>query len=169
MNLDTKFYEDIGKLKSDIDNVSTSVNRLCDVVDKLSPKIAKVSQQMDDSIDRDARADVLIQKISIEINDLSHIQKNHSKIIGEHAIKIDGLVEIATIVKTSKTFTRSIVWFITAIFSIVIGIFGVDAALDANTKRGIEKDNLELRRIQLQAEIDQEKKKDEYTKKKWEK
>lgn len=169
MNIDNQFYEDIGKLKSNVDNLSIDVRRLCEVVDKSSISLSKISIQLESSIEMVDKTTNIINKISTDISQISNVQSLHTISIDIHDKKIEKLNELATLLKNSRVFTKSIIWFIAAIVSIIVGLLGVESRVNSNIKMATEREYMELKKMQIQAGIEQEKKKDEYTKEKWEK
>lgn len=155
------------KLELNIDHLFDRVEKLCDQIDTSMPLLEKINLRMEDDILRRAASDKLLTKLADDVTQLIYIQRTHSEKISEHDNIISDLNKVAenqrSIIKGWK-----IGW--KAFISICIGgatLWGYIENQKDERSHEAKKEERAQEVMLIMQEIDEKKKRLEYTREKY--
>ena len=161
MSLDSgELREKAGKLRADVDNLTFRVEKLCDRIDSSLPLLSEISVKMNDHMERSKDMGDLLKKSIGDIGSILVIQEKHSDIIETHSMKIKGFEEMSQLVKSAKFYLKTIAGFSLFCFAVAGGWYAYDRNRDRNYAH-------EMSMKKLQFEMEEKKKKADYTREKY--
>ena len=154
------FREKAGKLRADVDNITIRVEKLCDRIDSSLPLLSEISIKMNDHMERSKDMGDLLKKSIGDIGSIIVTQEKHGDIIELHSMKIKGFEEMSQLVKSAKFYLKTIAGVSLFCFAVAGGWYAYDRNRDRNYAH-------EMSMKKLQFEIEEKKKKSDYTREKY--